>query len=148
MSMGLTSVLSLYWLSGFCLHIFEKCPKSPAMKAFLIEGPAFFSGFVGPETTVLTHSLSTVPVVLPLGPCPSQATPGAVSAAPEGSSAPEAVPALLLGILGYFVYGCTVSTLSIEAHYNGISDQPVLAVSHATEIAQVYHSPHFLDISR
>ena len=63
------------------------------MKALLLEGPPFFSGFVGPEATVFTHSLSTVPVVLPLGLGPSQATTGAMSAALDGSSAPEGVPA-------------------------------------------------------
>ena len=81
------------------------------MEALLVEVPAFFSGFVGPETTVFAHSLSTVPVVLPPGLGSSQATPGTMSATSEGSSAPEVVPALLLGILGYFVYGCTVSTV-------------------------------------
>ena len=40
------------------------------MKAHLIDGPTFFFGFVGPEATVFTHSLSTVPVVLPPGPGP------------------------------------------------------------------------------
>ena len=81
------------------------------MKAPLIEGPTIFSGFVGPEATVLTHSLSTVSVVMPLGPGPSQAISGAVSASPEDSSAPEVVPDFLLGILGYLCMGCTVSTV-------------------------------------
>ena len=79
--------------------------ESSTVKALLVEGPALLSGFVGPEATVFTYSLSTVSVVLSPGLGPSQATPVAMSATPEGSSAPEAVPASLLGILGYFVYG-------------------------------------------
>ena len=75
------------------------------MVTFLVEGPAFFSRCVGPKATVFTQSSSTVSVVLPPGLGSSQAAPGAMSATPEGSSAPEAVPALLLGILGYFMYG-------------------------------------------
>ena len=85
---------------------FEKCPSLPQWNHSWLRSPAFFSGFVGPETTVLTHSLSTVPVVLPLGLAPprlplglctcslasgtgpSQAAPGAVSAAPLKASLP------------------------------------------------------------
>ena len=85
--------------------------ESPTVKALLAEGPALLSGFVGSKATVFTYSLITVSVVLSLGPGPSQATPVAMSAIPEGFSVPEAVPALLLGILGYFVHGCTVSTV-------------------------------------
>ena len=83
--------------------------ESPTVIALLVESPALLSEFVGPEATVFTYSLSTVFVVLSLGPASSQATPVAMSATPEGSSAPEAVPVFLLRILGYFVYGCTVS---------------------------------------
>ena len=86
------------------------------MKALLVEGPAFFPGFVEPEAAVFTHSLSTVPVVLPPGPGPYQVISGAMSATPEGSSAPEVVPASLLGILGYLVYGCTVSTVCSDRY--------------------------------
>ena len=80
--LDLSLAASIVWILS--AHLGEM-PKSPTVVTFLVGCPAFLSELVGPQATLLTCSLSTVSVVLSLGPGPC----------PYGWATPVAGPAFL-----------------------------------------------------
>ena len=99
----------IVWISS--THLWE-VSKSPTIVTLLVDHSTLLPELVRVWTTLFACSLSTVSVILSLGPGPcGWATPATGPAASEGSIDPVTQPALLLGILGQLLYWCTIPTV-------------------------------------